>query len=120
MPVNHPVSGPVLTFDLVHELRTLRAELERTGSRTARTLVKEGPLRATLVGIDAGGELRPHQADGPVTIHVLEGEVEFEADGRRWPLVPGAFLSLAPGVTHGVRSATGGVFLLTVVAPASA
>lgn len=120
MPVNHDVSGTVLTFDLVHELRTLRNELERTGARTARTLVKEGSLRVTLVGINPGGELRPHRADGPITVHVLEGEIEFHADGRSITLAPGALLSLAPGVEHGVRSAAGGVFLLTLSAKQSA
>lgn len=119
MPVNHPVSGTVLTFDLVHELRTVRDELAR-GTRTARTLVKEGQLRATLVGLNPGGELRTHRADGPITVHVLEGEIEFHADGRAIPLAPGSLLALAAGVEHAVRSTTGGVFLLTVAAAASA
>lgn len=112
-PVQHPVHGPVLFFSLADELRTVRDELA-TRTRTARTLVKDGPLRATLVGLAAGGELRPHHAEGPITVHVLEGEVEFEADGRRWPLAVGTLLALDAGVVHGARSANGGVFLLTV------
>ena len=120
MPVNHPVSGQALTFDLAHELRQLRDELARAGTRTARTLVKEGPLRATLVGLNAGAELHPHQADGPITVHVLDGEIQFEAEGRTWSLAPGSLLSLAPGVRHGARSGQGGVFLLSVVGTQSA
>ena len=113
MPLDRPVTGE---FDLAHELRLLRDELARTGARTARTLVKEGGLRVTLVGINPGGELRPHQAAGPISVHVLEGEIAFEAGDRHWTLGAGRLLSLGPGVRHGVRSAAGGVFLLTIAA----
>ncbi|HEU4629981.1 MAG TPA: cupin domain-containing protein [Gemmatimonadaceae bacterium] len=114
-PVQHPVSGPALAFSLADELRTLHEELARTERRIGRTLVKDGPLRVTLVGLRAGGELRPHRAAGPITVQVLEGEVEFEAEGKRWPLATGTLLALEAGITHAVRSAGGGVFLLTVV-----
>jgi quercetin dioxygenase-like cupin family protein len=61
-----------------------------------------------------------HSTDGPLTIHVLEGAVEFEALGEKYPMASGDVLVLAGGVEHGARSATGGVFLLTVVHPPSA
>lgn len=117
MPVNHPVSGTALVFSLTDELKTIHAELARTGTRTARTLLRQGALRATLIGIAAGGELREHHADGPITVHVLEGEIVFEAEGKRYDLRAGALLSLAPGIVHAVHSTTGGVFLLTLAAP---
>lgn len=115
-PVNHPVSGTALVFTLAEELQTVRAALARAGARTARTLVKEGALRATLVGLAPGGELKEHRADGPITVHVLEGEVTFTAEGIDRVLAAGSLLSLAPGITHAVKSAQGGIFLLTVAA----
>ena len=118
-PVQHPVSGPVLSFSLADELRTVHDELAKTERRIGRTLVKDGPLRVTLVGLNAGGELRPHSAAGPITVHVLEGELEFEAEGRRWTLGAGMLLALNAGITHAVRSTNGGVFLLTLAAAPS-
>ena len=115
-PVQRPVSGPVLAFTLADELRIVHEQLA-TASRTARTLIKNGPLRATLMGLGAGGELARHSADGPITVHVLEGAVEFEAEGRTYPLPAGSLFALDAGVVHGVRSREGGVFLLTVAAP---
>ena len=53
-PVEHPISGPALALDLAEELRIVHAQLATT-SRTARTLVKNGALRVTLMGIAAGG-----------------------------------------------------------------
>ena len=80
-PVQHPISGPALALDLAEELRVVHEQLATT-SRTARTLVKNGALRVTLMGIAAGGALASHSADGPITVHVLEGTIEFEAEGK--------------------------------------
>lgn len=118
MPVQRPVSGPALAFDLADDLRIVKEQLATT-SRSARTLVKNGPLRATLMGLAPGGEIASHSADGPITVHVLEGAIEFEAEGKTWPLAAGTLLALGAGVVHAVRSPRGGVFLLTVAAPAA-
>ena len=114
-PVRHPVSGAALLFSLEEEMETVRRELSTASARIARTLVKDGPLRATLVGVRAGGGLREHSSPGPITIHVLEGAVELAAQGRSWTLAAGTLLALDAGVPHTVHSETGGMFLLTVV-----
>jgi quercetin dioxygenase-like cupin family protein len=116
-PVQHPVSGSALSFSLAEESRRVRAELGDSRERIARTLVKEGSLRVTLVALRAGGALEPHKAEGPISVHVLEGDVELTADGRTWSLEPGGLLALDAGVTHDVRSSRGALFLLTVAMP---
>ena len=116
-PVQHPVSGDALSFELAREMETVRRDLAGAAGRIARTLVKEGALRITLVGVSAGGGMREHKSDGPISIQVLEGEIEVEAHGRRWSLAGGALLVLEAGVPHAVRSTGGGFFLLTLVGP---
>ena len=115
-PVRHQVSGQALQFALQEEIGTVKRELTGTTTRSARTLVKDGPLRVTLVGVNPGGELRPHKADGPITLQVLEGQIHFEAEGQRWTLSAGTLFALDAGITHSVQSPNGGIFLLTVVA----
>ena len=115
-PVQHPVTGPILALTLADELRTVHDQLA-DASRTARTLVKNGPLRVTLIGLAAGGELASHHADGPISVQVLEGAIEFEAGGKTWLLSTGELLALEAGMEHAVRAPEGGVFLLTVAAP---
>jgi quercetin dioxygenase-like cupin family protein len=114
-PVQRPISGDALTFTLADEMRTVREQLG-PGTRIARTLVKNGALRATLIAIAPGGSLAPHSTDGPITVQVLEGEVEFEADGQRQSLPAGTLIALGANVVHSARSEGGGMLLLTVVA----
>jgi quercetin dioxygenase-like cupin family protein len=114
-PVRHPVSGPELTFSLTQEMASLRSELRSIPSRSAKTLIKEGPVTVTLIGVNPGGSLHPHKADGPITVQVLEGEVEFAIGETSRALPAGTLLALDGGITHAVHSAHGGMFLLTVV-----
>lgn len=115
-PVQRDLTGATLMFSLSEELVILRTELEAAGERIGRTLLKNGPLRATLVGLKPGGSLRTHRADGPITVHVLEGSVSFEVGGTEWPLSTGSLFSVEGGLPHSVTSVDGGIFLLTVVA----
>jgi quercetin dioxygenase-like cupin family protein len=115
-PVKHPVSGPALAFSLSDEIQTLRKELAKAPSRSARTLIKEGPITVTLIGVNPGGGLSAHKADGPITVQVLEGEIEFAVGEMARVLTAGTLFALEGGIQHAVKSEHGGVFLLTVIA----
>jgi len=112
------VSGDVLRFSLA-EVRSRANDplvIERQG-RAARTLVKEGPLRVTVVMVGAGGLIAKHHSAGPITVQVLEGDIRFRAGGKEHRLNPGDLLAVAPGVEHDVSSEGGGIILLTLVQP---
>ena len=115
-PVRHDVSGPMLSFSLEEELALVRAQLAGS-TRSARTLVKEGALRVSLVGLAAGGTIAEHKADGPITVHVLEGDIVLDARNGSHVLGAGMLVALEADVPHAVPSTNGGVFLLTVIAP---
>lgn len=116
--LNRPMSGPVLVFNLDHERAAVGdpAILSRSG-RNARTLVKEGALRVTVVTVTGGGRISEHQADGPVSVQVLSGSIRFLAGGTEHVLRPGSLLTLGRDVPHSVSSEEGGSFLLTVCQP---
>jgi quercetin dioxygenase-like cupin family protein len=113
-PVNRILSGDVLAFDLDAEMRTAREELMGRPTRIARTLVKEGTLQLTLIGIGPGGAIGSHQADAPITIFVLEGEIMLEAGGEIHHLSNGSLAALDSGIRHAVSAPRGGFFLLTL------
>jgi len=96
-------------------MQIVRRELEESPARAGRTIVKEGALTVTLVGVKPGAELRPHKADGPITVQVLEGEIEVQSGGSSRTLPTGTLVAFNSGIVHGVTSPNGGIFLLTVV-----
>lgn len=116
-PVRHTVTAEALTFTLSEEMEVVRRALAGSSGRIARTLIKNGELRVTLVGLSAGGALQEHSSDGPIMIHVLEGAIDLQAAGQTWPLGAGMLLALDAGVRHAVTSSAGCLFLLTVAKP---
>jgi quercetin dioxygenase-like cupin family protein len=114
-PIDRPLSGEVLRFDLVQERGRVDdpALLQRNG-RNARTLIKDGWLRVTLVTVRAGGGIEAHRAAGPITVHVVDGDIRFRVAGKEHRLAAGDLLSVPAGLEHHVTSDNGGTFLLTV------
>ena len=116
--IDRPLSGDVLRFHLEEERTRVNDPLllERHG-RNARTLIKEGPLRVTLIMVRAGGRIATHRADGPITVHVLRGDIQLRVGGREHRLAAGDLLAVNAGLEHEVGSDGGGTFLLTIVQP---
>jgi quercetin dioxygenase-like cupin family protein len=112
--LNRETTGDVLFHRLSRDELTLDPELLQQHGRTARTLVKEGPLRLTLMGLTPGGVLPEHSASGPVSIHMLRGDAVFTAADGEHRLAPGDVLVFAASVPHAARSQAGCAFLLTV------
>ncbi len=113
--MHRTIDGEVLVRHLSQDELMIDRELLAQRGRTARTIVKEGPVRLVLMALDRGGDLPPHSTDGPVTIHVTDGEVVFRAVGDEYHLVTGDVLVFAAGVEHSATSESGCVFLLTVM-----
>ena len=113
--MHRTINGEVLVQHLSQDARTIDRSLVAQHGRSARTLVKEGPLRLTIMALGENGYLPPHDTDGPITIHVLEGAVTFVALDEEYALRTGDVLVLAAGVEHAARTSSGAVFLLTVV-----
>lgn len=112
--IERPLSGDVVIVEL-----SGGAEGPPPGGRRARTLIKNGLIRATLVTVAAGAEIPEHQADGPITVQPLQGRLQFSAAGETHDIGPGQLLSLGAEVRHSVASASGATFLLTVASVAA-
>ena len=108
-------AGSSHALSLSQELAALRREEHpaRNGHRQI-TLFHRGPVTQVLFSFESGGHLERHRARGLVTIHVLEGALNVQADGRDHPLQAGEVLILDPDVAHDVRAPKLAAMLLTV------
>jgi quercetin dioxygenase-like cupin family protein len=105
-------------FDLQRTVIGLRAEPEYAADgRNGTTLVKDAEMRVVLQVLREGSEMAEHHAPGPITVHVLEGEIQFSAGETAHTLRPGDLLALPTRRPHAVKAACDAAFLLTI-APA--
>lgn len=66
----------------------------------------------------AGLGVPPHTERNHESFYVLEGTLEVEADGQRFRLGPGDFLSIQPGALHALHNpGPGAMRVLTTVTP---
>lgn len=110
-----PLDAPLLTFDLRALVQQIKSEETwRKGERATMPLFKTERMRVLLVALRAGTKLSSHRADGPITVHVLEGRIAFSAESQTVTLADGQMLSLQAGLPHAVDAPEDAVFLLTV------
>ena len=74
----HQLSGTGLITDALDEAVDLleRARASASG-RAAKTLVKNGPLRITLIAMRKGAAAKRHHVEGPATIQIMRGRLRI-------------------------------------------
>jgi quercetin dioxygenase-like cupin family protein len=111
----HTLTGAVLSFAVGLEDAALRERASTTRSgRAAKTLVKDGPLRITLIVLRKGAALSPHQVDGVLSIQVLRGRVRVSAEGAVVDLSSNGLLVLDQEVAHTAEALADCALLITV------
>lgn len=116
----HRLRGEILRFAIGAEERMLRASAGSSGAgRAAKTLVKEGPLRITLVALRRGAALAEHQVTGPVAIQVLSGRLRLDTRGGTITLAAGELAALDAGVAHAAEALDDALLFITVAMPSA-
>lgn len=109
------VGAPVIELDCAAEIAALRAsDSYGRADHAAETVAKQSGLRVVLVALKAGGQMHEHHADAPITVHGLEGRIQFTVGGQSHELVPGRVLVVAAGLRHAVLAIEESAFLLTI------
>ncbi len=113
---DHRLKGKALEFEVAAEMSDLvRRVRENKSKRTAKTLVKEGPLRVLIVALDEGGELQEHSVDGPFSVQCLLGRAVVRVEGEAHELSTGDLLVVDTGVPHDVQAKEATALLITIV-----
>lgn len=103
--------------DEIAKLRNAPAWQQPAG-RSAETLVKYKDFRVVLVLMKQGSHMNDHQAEGPISIHGIQGRVRLRLpNGHTTELGAGEILSLERSLKHDLEALEESVFLLTIAWP---
>jgi quercetin dioxygenase-like cupin family protein len=107
-----------LSFTIDEQVNHLKQEKSwQSGDRNAVTLVKNPSVRVTLLALRRGASLREHHVEGPITIFIVEGSIDFIVGQDKCALKRGGFLTLERTVPHDVEALEDSVILLTIIQP---
>lgn len=111
----HHVSDSLIAIDLLVELETLRnGDAYSTADHAAHTICKQSGIRVVLIALKSGGRMNEHHADAPITVHGLQGAVNFTVGDQTIRLTPGMLVAAAAGMLHSVEAIEESAFLLTM------
>jgi quercetin dioxygenase-like cupin family protein len=111
------LKADALQFDLQREMLPLLERVRGNKSkRTAKTLIKEGPLRVLIAAVDAGGSLEEHSVDGPFSVQCLLGKATVTMGRTKKELATGDLLVVDAGVPHDVKATEASILLITITA----
>ena len=114
----HQLSGTGLLISALDEGADLLEKARAaTGGRAAKTLVKNGPQRVTLIAMRKGAAAKHHHVDGPATIQVLRGKLRIVTPRGSDDLRTGDLYALGARAEHSHAAMTDCIALLTIVEP---
>lgn len=109
------LNAPLVEMNLIEFISQIRSETTWADSdRNSVTLFKSDKMRIVLIGLHENAELKPHKANGVISVQVLEGRIEFATEQQTTQLEKGQMIALQENITHSVKALTEGFFLLTL------
>jgi quercetin dioxygenase-like cupin family protein len=112
------LDAALLSFTIDEKVKQLKQEKSwQSGDRNAVTLVKNPSVRVTLMALRQGASLREHHVEGPITVYVVEGSVNFIVGQEKCTLKRCSFLTLERTIPHDVEALEDSVILLTIIQP---
>lgn len=111
------LDAPFVEIDLKEFTENIKDEKTwKTSDRNAITVYKTNGMRIVLIALHEGAVMTRHVAQGVISVHVLEGAMNFSTDDKTVELTAGKMVTLHKGVAHIVTALKKCVFLLTVAA----
>lgn len=111
---NRVLDAPLLTFEIQSLITKLKSEgAWKNSPKNSITLNMGTGLRMVIISLHEGASIEPHKADHPISVQVLEGELEFKTDAQTETLKKGHILMLHQSIVHSIKAHTECSFLLT-------
>jgi quercetin dioxygenase-like cupin family protein len=84
-----------------------------SGFRTT-AIIKADQLEVVRIVLPAGKTVREHRAPGEITVHCIEGRIEFTTATALHVLGAGDFIHLRPDEPHALHASVDSSALLTI------
>jgi quercetin dioxygenase-like cupin family protein len=109
------LDADLVEMDLTEFIRKIKEESTWAESdRNSMTIYKSDNLRIVLLGMRQNAELKTHQANGIISVQVLEGRITFSTAKKTVSLEQGQMIVLHENIEHRVTALTETFFLLTL------
>jgi len=107
---------PMLNFSIDKEIAQLKKETAWiNGDRNAVTLQKNSNLRVVLISLRKGATLHEQKVEGPITLFVLSGRMNFIAREEKIIVGNNEFIVLEKATPHDVEALGDTTFILTII-----
>ena len=112
---NRVLNAPLVEINLPNLITQLKDETTWTDSdRNSVTLFKSETMRIVLLGLHEKAELKPHKANGVISVQVIEGKINFVTEQQTSLVEKGQMIALQENISHSVLALTETFFLLTL------
>ena len=106
----------LLSFSINSETDKLKSETAWiNGDRNAVTLQKNSNLRVVLILLRKGATLHEHKVEGPITLFVLSGKMNFIAGEEKVVKETNGLIVLEKATPHDVEALEDTTFILTSI-----
>jgi quercetin dioxygenase-like cupin family protein len=109
------MDAPVVPIDVPDFIKKIKSEPAwEKNDRNAMTVYKTNGMRIVLIALHEDAVMDKHTNNGIISVQVLDGEINFNTEGRSIALKTGQMIALHRNVAHSVAAIKESVFLLTV------
>lgn len=113
---NRILNAELVEMDLEKFINQIKNESAWADSdRNSLTIFKSQTMRIVLIGLHENAELKPHKANGVISVQVLQGKIDFVTEQQNSVLAKGQMIGLQQNITHSVYAIAESFFLLTLV-----
>lgn len=109
------LDAPLVSINIPEFIKQLKSEPAWENSdRNSMTVYKTDGLRIVLIALHKDAELKRHNAEGIISVQVLDGKINFNTDDSSVEIKNGQMIALHKGLHHSVTAIKESVFLLTL------
>lgn len=111
------LDNPLLEINLPMLIDQVKKEASWINTdRGSVVIFKSETMRIVLMGLKENAELKPHKANGRISVQLLEGKINFGQEQENYVLEKGQMIVLEENRTHNVKAVSDSFFLITLAA----